>query len=191
MVARALGATEGTLDPALPEDEGALRALVTSDVKGRATEAESASLRRAETLQRWHDALVALNKETQAQFAERRAAADLKQQECLQRGPAGKNEWFAFRAQHNAWRAGTIRFKSELEETLSECKRLLRHARAVRANEERRAYRHVLRRVRGFLSEEAAITLEHHGARRELLRLVDGVLLDPAERSGSERGAGE
>jgi hypothetical protein len=191
MAVRAVGTAEARMAPALPEDEGALRALVAKDVKGMATQAEKGLLRRPETLQRWHDALVALNKDIQAQFTERRAAADLKQQECLGRGRAGKNEWFAFRAQHNAWRAGAIRFKAEVENSLSECKRLMCHFRDARVNEERNGYRRVLRGVRVFLSEEGAVTTEHQGARRELLRLVDGVLLEPAVLQGPVGEDGE
>lgn len=160
-----------------------------------ASEHEKAFLRQPETKQRWHDALVALNKELEAQFSERRAAAELKQQQCLKRGPEGKGEWFAFRAQHQSWRAGATRFKSKVEERLSECKRLMRQARSdrvpARAPGELALYRRTLAEVRGFLSDEAAAAPAYQGARRDLLRLVDHALSKPAGQQDRDRGAGQ
>lgn len=169
----------------------AFRGLVARDAEGEATEAEAAFLRRPETLQRWHDVLVALNKDLQDQFTQRRADAELKQQECLGRGPEGKGEWFAFQAQHDAWRSGAVGFKSKVEKALSECKGLVRQTRSDRASNERNQYRRALRRIRGFLSDEAAVSPGYQPMRRELLHLVDDVLSHSPGYEDRERGAGK
>lgn len=193
VVRTAVGPAPVAEDLALPEDDGALSTLVGRDVKGETTEAERALLRRPGTLQRWHNTLVALDKELQAQFTERRAAADLKQQECLRRGPKGKVEWFDYRAQYNAWRAGANRFKSKVEVTLSECKRTMREKQSYRSPHstgERRLYRQTLRSVRNFLVNEATVTAAHQGARWDLLQRVDEVLFDQVRLLAQEGGEG-
>jgi hypothetical protein len=192
MVVRALGPAEATGDLPLPGENGALRALVTRDVKGGATETEKALLRRPETLKRWHDTLVGLNREVQAQFTERRAAADLEQHEYLRRGPEGKGEWFAYRAQYNAWRAGANRFRSRVEESLSGCKkRLMRECQSGRAvsrtASERTLCRQLLHKLRDLSSNEAAITPAHQGARRKLSERADEVLFDQVRPLSLER----
>lgn len=171
-----------TFDPSRYDDPEAFRALVARDARDEASEVERVFLRDARTVQRWHDGLVALNKELEVRFSEKQAAADLKQQGCLKRGPAGKDEWFDYRARHKAWRAEANRFKSKVEAALSECKRLVQdrsEQSATRATSERRAYREALRSVHSFLSDEAAILSQYQDTRLELLRLVDDVLTEP------------
>lgn len=167
------------------EDPEAVRDLVARDVRGETSEEERAFLRSPDGLDLWHDALVALNKEIQDQFAKRRADAQAKQQDCLKLGPEGKAEWFEYKAAWAAWRAVANRFKSGVEGSLVEWRRLSRaHKRdrgAERSRLERGLYRGALHDVREFLLNDAAISPAYFGRRDELLTLLKGVLFDQAK----------
>jgi hypothetical protein len=103
-----------------------LRDAAGRDARGLSEASESKWLRRPENLQEWHDALVELKQDIEAQFAERAADAQDYQNHCFAKGHSGKSEWFEFKAVYDRWKAGANRMKRSVEAKMRECKALLR-----------------------------------------------------------------
>jgi len=114
------------------------RDLVIRDLKyrydDRITPEERAYLRSPEVLQEWLDTLKHLRREMQAQFAQRKAAANQFQKECFERGYEGKRAWFEYKADYDEWRARGNRYIAMISTRQDEAKRLIRERRQ-RANQ--------------------------------------------------------
>jgi hypothetical protein len=136
-------------------DYETFRRLVADDSRDQVSEAERAFLRAEPNLQRWSDALHEINKDLEAQFMERKADAQVVQNECFAAGPEGKRRWFEYKAQYDHWRAGARRFHKGIQMRIKENKALMRDL--SDANEVKRL-RWVLEEVMDFLNEEEATT---------------------------------
>lgn len=99
--------------------------VVNRDVRGELDYETSLQLRTPENAERWYEQLLVLKRSVEAQFTANRAERNEKQQECMAKGPKGKTEWFAYRAQAERWRAGAARFKAGVEQRLAEARLLV------------------------------------------------------------------
>ncbi len=151
-----------------------LRDMAAADTRGQVTPEEAAHLRQPETVEAWYDALVELKREIDAQFADRNADAQVRQNECFAKGYSGKQEWFEYKGELDLWKAKANRMKRSVENSIREAKNLKvltrRTAAATRAPEEREEYRITMHRVRAFLLSDGNIT---PGGREQRTYLVE------------------
>ena len=110
--------------------------LVSLDVKGQADERTHLWLRTEDVAVHWLNELKTLYQDTESQLAYKTADAERYEQECRDRGPDGKDDWFHFRAEWLTWRAKIIRFKQSVSTTLREARQ--RHREYARAPQKER-----------------------------------------------------
>lgn len=96
--------------------------LVNKDVRGFLDAETSELLREPEYAERWYNSLLVLKKSVEAQLTTNKAEQGEKHNECMKKGPAGKREWFEYKAQADRWRSGAVRFKAGVEERLREAR---------------------------------------------------------------------
>ena len=100
------GETNGQTIPYERADDPELLELIGRDVRGNSTPEEHAPPRSPKNLQLWRDGLRAILSDLQTQFIERRATAEKFRTECFRKGESGKQEWFNFKAELDAWKGG-------------------------------------------------------------------------------------
>lgn len=105
--------------------------LVNRDVRGNLEPDTSALLREPPNINRWHDTLLRLKRNVEAQLTSSRSDLLSKQATYIQRGTSGKLQWIEAKAQAEKWRQGAIRFKNGVEERLLEAKGLRRTMRST------------------------------------------------------------
>lgn len=122
-----------TVKQLLAMPEATFRRVIDSDLRGQAEAPVSAALRSDKLVERWYATLSAMSKSVEGQLAARRADADaffLQTQDALSKA---ENSTLANELQRQLtqrqmkdaeWRASTIRFKTGLEETMMEARRL-------------------------------------------------------------------
>lgn len=117
---------------AMPEVE--FRGQIDDDTRGKGSPELAAALRSEALMERWYEALLAMQSSVEGQLAAKGADSRAKVADFRRRlnGSMGKdkdrlNELLLFeQAQSERWRAGAVRFKSGIEEKLLEARRLLR-----------------------------------------------------------------
>jgi hypothetical protein len=118
----------------ITEGDHPFRDLVVRDAKFRhddlITPEEREYLRSPEVCEHWRDTLIHLRREMEAQFSERKAAAERFQTECFARGYSGKADWFEYKAEYDEWRARGNRFTTMIAARLDEAKRITKENRA-------------------------------------------------------------
>jgi plasmid maintenance system antidote protein VapI len=97
-------------------------AAVNADVRGTASIDTQMALRQPECLDRWHDMLLHLKRNVEAQLTSNRASLLAEQAERLAAGDT--IGWIKSKAESEQWRQRSIRFKNGVEERLREAKRL-------------------------------------------------------------------
>lgn len=104
------------------ENSAAFAERVAADVRGRIDPA----LRRPENVQAWHDELVFLRQDVEAQLAERKAEMEAYRLEAREKGSPSDDEEFARKClDYERWRARTIRFMSHVNRRITEAKRII------------------------------------------------------------------
>lgn len=157
-------------------DHEALRSLVADDARRKASQEASAELRKEENLQLWSDVLHELNKDLESQFMERKADTQAFQNACFGAGPQGKREWFEYKAQYDAWRAGARRFQAGIQQRIKENRQVMRD---LQSTEDRQLYRDTLNRAQAFLHTDEFITYKGVPERDRLVEEIRTVLFSP------------
>ena len=99
-------------------------------------------------IERTRDALNNVHQRTAATLRRRKTERDLFQQECHDRGEAGKREWFATRPEYERWRRGTASFHQMLQAAISTLsKTQKRHNHQMTTQEATQAAREALRHL--------------------------------------------
>lgn len=104
--------------------EEEFEAAVNADVRGTTNADTKAALRQPDVLDRWHDTLLHLKRNVEAQLTSNRATLLADQAEALRGGDTVR--WVQIKAESEQWRQRSIRFKNGVEERLREAKRLRR-----------------------------------------------------------------
>lgn len=90
-----------------------------------------AALRDREVIDRTYSTLLTMQKKVEGTLAARRQDMEALRARCLAKGPRGKAEWDQASEKHAAQRAGSLRFKVGLEESLMDVRRLRENHRSV------------------------------------------------------------
>lgn len=99
-------------------------AIVNLDIRGGDQENWQA-LRTADVVQRWYDSLCSMKRESERQLANYKNDRAIEHYRCLQH-PNGKFEYTKWIANKAKWRTGVIRFKTGVEEKITEAKSYIR-----------------------------------------------------------------
>jgi hypothetical protein len=99
-------------------------AAVNADIRGTANPDTKAALRQPEVLDQWHDTLLHLKRNVEAQLTSNRATLLADQADLLARGDT--IGWIKAKAEAEQWRQRSVRFKNGEEERLREAKRMRR-----------------------------------------------------------------
>lgn len=170
-----------------------LRDIAARDVRGLTTEEEVARLRSPEWVEHWFLALMELRQDVETQFAERKAAYDLRQVEVRSLEHFDES-WAPYRAEYFGWRKHAVRFLNTVKSREREARQLkaaLKQAQYVKCNadeqererERRRELWRIFGACRAFLEDEGNIAYKAMPQRDELLE--DMVQLEePGERRG-------
>lgn len=106
-------------------DEDAFQSLVEQDMRrpddGRVLRA---ALRSPEVVDRTYATLLSMLKSVEGQLAARREDLEVLRAKCLARGPAGKREWDEANTKYAKTRAGSLRFKVGVEQSLMDVRRI-------------------------------------------------------------------
>lgn len=102
----------------------AFNEIVNADVRGTLDTDTSQALREPEVLSRWHDTLISMKRNVEAQLTTNKSEQSLRQAEFFALGAAGRVPWLQYRGNAEKWRQGAIRFKNGVEDRLAEAKRL-------------------------------------------------------------------
>jgi len=97
-------------------DQQALQEAVRAELRGDADADTLVALQSREHVRAWLNELLRLKQDVEVQLIERDAKAKHHKQGCLERGKAGKKEWFAYEAELQTWRASVMRFKARVEQ---------------------------------------------------------------------------
>jgi len=100
--------------------------LVAEEVRGKLDPERTAFLHDPDNRTRWYDVLVGLKRDIETQFTERKADLESYRIECHEQGESGRQDFFAERADHQAWVASASRFKSGIEGRIQRVKRMIR-----------------------------------------------------------------
>ncbi len=150
-----------------------LRELAAQDARGLISEDEAAWLREPARLKDWRSALLELKLEVEAQAVEKKAKVEAFQQECFAKGPKGKSEWFAYKAEYEAWRARSRRVMTGVQNRLRENKVLLDRAEEGTEIPRLRArvgrLKRQLRKAHDFMVDDSHITFRAQDIRDGLL----------------------
>jgi hypothetical protein len=107
-------------DPAqldrLPDSE--LWELMRHDLHGQQAELWQA-LTTPELAGRVRAILAGRDTDIQAQLTQRQATLEAFREECYQRGPSGRADWFAAKAEHNRWRSRAVGMRRALQDRLT------------------------------------------------------------------------
>jgi hypothetical protein len=147
--------------------------LVGRDVRGKSTPEEHSLLRSPENLQLWRDGLRAILSDLETQRIQRKADAEAFRTECFRKGQSGKQEWFDFKAEWDAWKGGASRFTRSVQTSLAEAKRL---AQEHQQQDEKERFRQLLVEFLDFLNEDEAITYKYTPNRDTLREKISGAL---------------
>ena len=87
--------------------------LLGRDVRGQSTQEERSFLRSPPNLQLWRNGLKAILSDLETQNIQRKADAEAFRTDCMRKGPSGKQEWFDYKAEWDAWKGGasSVAFK--------------------------------------------------------------------------------
>jgi hypothetical protein len=97
-------------------DEQAFQDAVLAELRGEADADTCVALQSREHVRAWLNELLRLKQDVEVQLIERDAKAKHHKQGCLERGNAGKTDWFAYEADLQTWRASVMRFKVRVEQ---------------------------------------------------------------------------
>ena len=157
-----------------------LRALTEADLRGESPPSVRAYL--VEHADEWCDTLGDLLSDVNAQLQQRKAEAQVKQNEChaMPSEAGGKREWFEYRGEYESWRARTVRFKSFVERRKREANRILKERRLDRHDDHMenrdKQHRRALTEVRSFLAEDSHISYSAIPERDGILEWIDEAL---------------
>lgn len=105
--------------------------MAAAYVKKELSAEERERLLQPENIERLHNALVSLHQDIESQFAERKAGAQEKQNQCHDAGWDGRQEWFEYKARYDRWRSSARRFLSAVTDARRDVKsRIAEYARA-------------------------------------------------------------
>jgi hypothetical protein len=115
----------------------AFNEVVNNDIRGEVAEDVAAALRGV-LVDRWYNTLVAMKRNSEAQFSNARFEIAKKRHECLngQDKNLGMSEFNTYMTQKARWRTGALRFKNGVEDKIAEAK-MIRRARATDLHRER------------------------------------------------------
>ncbi len=99
-----------------------LRDIAARDVRGLTTEEEVARLRSPEWVEHWFLALMELRQDVETQFAERKAAYDLRQVEVRSLEHFDES-WAPYRAEYFGWKKHAVRFLNTVRSREREARR--------------------------------------------------------------------
>jgi DNA-binding transcriptional regulator GbsR (MarR family) len=154
-------------------DDPALIEVVSRDVRGKSTPEEQAFLRSADGVKLWRDALKAIRTDLETQAISRKADAEAFRTACMRKGPAGKQDWFEYKAGWDAWKTSAARFRRGVETNLAEAKRITRE---LEEEADQQRYRQLLVEALNFLNQEEAITYKYVPARDDLREKISTAL---------------
>ena len=106
----------------------AFRDQVAAETQGRASDEFAFAIRQPDMVRRWRDALVELKVDVDQHLSYRKANLEILHHDCMDEGLAGKQRYFAERAEYLKWKRAATRFKQGLEQRLRETNKLLRDA---------------------------------------------------------------
>jgi hypothetical protein len=147
--------------------------LLGRDVRGQSTQEERSFLRSPENLQLWRNGLKAILSDLETQNIQRKADAEAFRTDCMRKGPSGKQEWFDYKAEWDAWKGGAARFKRSVQMNLAEAKQL---AQEHQQYDEKERFRQLLVESLNFLNQDEAITYKHTPTRDALREKISSAL---------------
>ena len=154
-------------------DDPNLIEVVSRDVRGKSTPEEKAFLRSSEGVTLWRDALKAIRQDLETQAISRKADAETFRTACMRKGPAGKQDWFEYKAGWEAWKSSAARFRRGVEMNLAEAKRLTQQ---FAEEDQQQRYRQLLVDALNFLNQDEAITYKYVPARDDLREKISSTL---------------
>jgi hypothetical protein len=125
-------------------DDGELWELMRHDLHGAQAELWQA-LTTPEMVGRVRAILAGRDTDLQAQLIQRQAALEAFREECYQRGPDGKADWFAAKADYNRWRRRAVGMRRALQDRLTVLRVARQGGHQLRMEAERSHYRRLVR----------------------------------------------